>query len=627
MNKFFQRAVLIVISSAGMTGLRAAETFDSKQLPFDRLSALLDQATFRAVSPNDLDLSRAQLLRSLDEVPGWIEWDDRELAETKELSEALLAGSDEMRPRIEYVIIELLQRDEPPYGEAKLVRLRQQLRRHLQLIDDSQRFDLPAVFQRVKIAMRDALNRYEQTGNTLQRHRLVTGIRWFECHDQANEFVLAAKQALSFPNLEIRVPAHLVRRLTTQSTQEYEPVARVTDGIASRGSGLLSVSGFLEPVFSTNGGRLSAQLGGEALTSVKNSRDRIQFRSSTRTQINATALIAFDSFGFMTVGWPQVCAVTDLRNCRASVDRLLGKRIIGCLANRAIARKTPEAECAISRELAERVESALKTQLDERVSTANQFLRDRVWPRVRRLDLEPRELAIQSTSDGLRLAVTEDNQCGLAADRPCPFPTEGAGYAALHESLATDLLNIFYVRSKDGPAAWNRDAFAAAGDLPVQLFGDATPPGKVGVRLNLDFPRPFRVDFSTNRVSFTIRAKSIELQDVVAPFSETTFSAHDLTLGYCVSLKSNATFQFRLLGKPKVSKHGLPHGEVDQRLVEAIQNELFAGLLSEFQVDSERLIGDNAWPLQIDRVLVDQGWILACLAAKPSADGRLPGGQ
>ena len=65
--------------------------------------------------------------------------------------------------------------------------------------------------------------------------------------------------------------------------------------------------------------------------------------------------------------------------------------------------------------------------------------------------MEPRQLSIQTTLEALKITGIEDQQCGLGAPAPRSWQVNGLGVAALHETFATDLLNVIYVRRKGPP--------------------------------------------------------------------------------------------------------------------------------------------------------------------------------
>ena len=99
-----------------------------------------------------------------------------------------------------------------------------------------------------------------------------------EQHRLAVEFVRAAKRELSFPNLEIHLPAAFVRTLSTTTTERTELLNRFSDGISTHSTVHLQARGYLEPADADDRGTLALRFHGQTQLSAINVRDRICFR-------------------------------------------------------------------------------------------------------------------------------------------------------------------------------------------------------------------------------------------------------------------------------------------------------------------------------------------------------------
>lgn len=578
---------------------------------FEALSKALEQSYFTAVSTQDLDVSRSNVLVALSEVSADFtpnEWKDVEgYLRTKDVSIAIQTNAANVEDWL-VILSEKVNSDSKPNEKPKLLRLRAVLRRHLQLLDDSRKGnEIESRFNLAIQTFRDALHRFEKSGSTAEHDRISTEIRWCVEHSFAGDFVRLAKLELSNPNLEIYLPADFIRIASTQRMDKTETINRNSDGIETRGSGDFRAKGFLEPASCGNSGALIMRLQGDAKFSAVNTRKKIQFRSFATTNIFGCARITINDLGLMTTTSPEISATTNVINCEASVDLFVGKRLIGRVADRAIAKKTPEIEDTLTREIADRLKDELRNQLGELIGKANTFTNGTLWPMARRLELAPRRLSIQTTIEEMRLTATEDTVCGLAAPFPFKRTAERSCVAALHQSFATDLLNSTFVR-QSRPESLNANSLQHLNDsMPIRLFREAKLRDEGALLLILDFPRPFVITFHDEVASLTMRAKELRLLDKSHP-------PHDVTISYRIAKRSDGGMQFTLEGHPTIAPVGGLGSKANPELVEAVQNDLFGDLLPTFYVSADKLgMSDFPIKIRISGVLASQGWLALSL--------------
>ena len=640
MTRIVPTILAITYSTSLISGLHAQQPVD-----LTRLESLLDEASFVAVSDKDITDSRASLLMALGDVPiaAEVKSEDWENLRTESVSQALTAKSEHIQEHLA-ILLDKLNQVGLPHENPKLLKLRSLVTRHLMRINDhAKRNEIEATFVRTRIEMLDALGAFERSGSSFQYRRLASGIQWFDDHELASQFVQATKRKLSIANLEIRLPAPLVRRATKTPLEKNEPINRNADGTITRGTVELRANGFLEPGVSSGNGALVMRIQGNANWSLFNRRGEIQFSSYANTYFSAGARITLDSKGLMKVSGvqPQVGACTHLRNCRATVKGawLFGP-LIGHIADRTIAHKTPAIAGALSCEVVNRLRTEFEEKLQEVRGQANSFVRKQFIRKAHQLDLYPSEFSVQTTNEELRLTAIMDAQGGLAAPRPCAAPADGSGYASLHESLATDFLNAAYTRRTGTQKTLNANVIEQLNNyLKGDFLADApsflsvatdvpkfTVPDEPSLKLKLDFPRPFAVAFDQNEVRLTIRAADIVLE------GSSHHIDYDVTVAYRVSqANSGGDFKFDLQeemkGKSLVSKRD---GKVDDskdkpELEAAIRAELIAGLPVAFTVKTA-VFSDGDFPLalQIGNFECQDGWLVISVGGpKPKAD-KLP---
>jgi hypothetical protein len=584
---------------------------------------LLDQSTFVEFADHDVASARAALLQALASAPVGVTPDDWQYLKPEQVSRAIESNSANMGVYLDNLIAKFSQ-DVVPYENPALLELRR-MTRHYQVLLENQRNrnEIREAFESSRRELGDALARFERTGSLADHERIALQVHWLERHEQAVDVVRAAREDLSFPNLVFRLPADLLRKVTLQQTPpEAEAINRNSDGIQTVGTMEVRGQWYLEPTPAVGGGLLTMQFQGEVRFSAGNTRRRIQFSNSGLSQVAAVARIAIDDRPYVSAEVLDVGAATGMTNGKATVDQCLFRRPIGLVADRAIARKTPEVEAGLSREVSDGARTKLKTQLDEMTAKANDYVNNVIFSRARRLDLTPR-VGVWTTEAGLQLGLTEDVQCGLAAPGPALVPPDDTGSVSLHQSLATDLLNILYVRRKR-PREIDVNTLQILNEqlhdsLPNGPLLDAKVRDREDVKLviELEFPEPFHVAFHAGLFALTLRARELRLVDDVLP-------AHDLTIEYRVSAGTGGVIQFQKNGDPHVSPRGETR-EADRKVVDAVRNELLSNLSPAFSVDAGKLLGASLpLPMSLRGLTAERGWLVGSVGHRDDVSSPSP---
>jgi hypothetical protein len=588
---------------------------------FARVAAALDQSTFVAFSDEEVAASRANLLQALSNAPVGVPAVDWLSLEPNDVSRAIEVNADDVNRFLDRLIAKLIQ-DRTPFEHQGLLELRQHARHYNVVLENQRnRGEVKQSFDRARKTAGEALTRYEQTRSPVDFEQIAAEVRWCQRHEQAAEFVKTTKEELSLPNLEFCLPAELVRTASRQqATLQTEAVNRDADGIQTIGTMDVWGQWYLEPAAAYGGGILTVQFQGGVRFSATNTRRRIQFATCGYSQVAAVAQVAIDNQPFVTTSVLDANAATGLQNGPVTVNQCLFARPIARLADRLIARKTPEIESALSQEVANAARAKLATQLEELAAKANAFVRDDFVPKARRLDL-PTRVSVSTTQHELRFHLTEDEQCGLAADAPCPSPPDGLNFGAIHQTLMTDLMNAAYVR-QNHPQNLDVNALQVLNEVmhktvPFGPFREVAVRNRndVSLSLELDFPRPFLVSFQRGHFGLTFRARQLRLR------GEPVYPAHDVTLDYRLSVQTDGAVHFEKVGDPRV----IPREggrDAPSELVAAVRNELFADLRPAFTVEPGRFFS-GGWPLPLGvrAFTVDQGWLAGSL------EFRLPGGR
>ena len=171
--------LMVLLLWPGLVGNLAAHE------PFDRLQALLEQATFTAVTDEDVASSRQSLRSRCRPNRETYRPMTGSSCVPRRLRRLCQADEPDMRARLEN-LVQKLSLVAPPFDDPQLLELRRLSRVHLRLLADGQDDGLEALFGRVKAALRDALTRYQQSGSPRQHRRFgdrdpVAGRPWPSC--------------------------------------------------------------------------------------------------------------------------------------------------------------------------------------------------------------------------------------------------------------------------------------------------------------------------------------------------------------------------------------------------------------------------------------------------------------
>lgn len=577
----------------------------------------LEQSRFRHISAFELQESKSRLLNSLRQTPSDVSvYDWSKLRD--ETTIAILNDENAVR-RLEFLIERLRESD--PAERAGLLGLYDAARTHLALttflnpsLHSSK--ELQTEFAARKRMATEVLLQYSGKGQSeFLYDRLAEAVRWFEEHQQAPEFVEVVRRRFSHPNLEVKISASMLANLTSQDLQQTTPIEQTSNGLQIRGTSQSSGTGYLAPVHDSGFGELVMKFQGRTGFRMTSSMRKVRFGSSAATQTNAETTIKIGELLSLSASPTKACACTELCNSEATVCRRVGRRLIGGIVDRVITKKTPEFERELSQQVATRVREELDKEIAELLTQANAFFRDRIWLQAKWLDMFPRAVGSKTSSDRLELSVLVDSASGLAA--PNYSAIDKSDCVSLHESLASSLLNALYVQFRPRlPRTLNRDVIERWDERLPKMFRQGESPGKVWVDLELDFPRPFELNFDQNRVCLTLRAKRILLDDEEDSPIQVPF---DVTISYRVSVEPDGVFRFDLAHKPQVQPRNLAPAEDRKKLVQAaVLQEFLYGLQPSFVMDVNDFVDSSELPVSLQRIESARGWL--AIQLMPNAD-------
>ncbi|MEO1525728.1 MAG: hypothetical protein AAFX06_09840 [Planctomycetota bacterium] len=549
------------------------------------------------------------------------------LEEWQELRASKLKAIHEDRQvfrRVEFLIEKLRESDWD--SRSSMVRLFMVAKQHLALLDqkaqqEEELDELVSEFDRVANLVQRTLDDHRSHMITNAEHRRLRDlVQWLEDHKQAPSLVRLAQQRFSHPNVEVSLSAQMLAALTKQELQKDEPIDRNSDGLTIRGTSRSTGNGFLVPVSDSGRGSLVMRFSGQTDFQMQSAMRRIRFGSSAVTSLNAATRISIADFLTLYAGPTSVCATTNLCNSDATVCRKLGKRLIGRIADRTIAKKTPEFEEELSNEVATRVREELDKEIAGVLSSANSTVSDVLNVRAAWIGMPPRGIQTGTTNERIGLRLLVDALGGLAAPRPCQ--RRDSDRISVHWTLASSFLNAMYTDYRPRlPRTLNRDMIESWDERLPRLFKEDASPRNVWVDLELDYPRPFSLDFDGNKLSLILRARRILLDDEEETPQQVPY---DLAIPYVTEVGPTGTVKFLLAGEPTVEPRDIMPEQDRMRAVrEAVLGEFLYGLNPSFEVDPAALAGDSKLPITIRSIESSEGWLSVRFGANVTSNASL----
>ena len=268
---------------------------------------------------------------------------------------------------------------------------------------------------------------------------LLSDLEWLESYGQLPEIGQRLRSRFAQPNLQMRISAGLIARATTNRRQQTDPVGMCFYGSWVQGSstGDVGAVGRLRP--GSGMAVIDLDVSGTAVANTVGIKRRVQVFSRGDVNMAAQKRLFFD--GFQITSQPTIAsACSTNRTCGVSVNRLIGRRLIGRLARRRAQKLKPCAEQLSNCQAREKLVRQLDSQTDQLVSKANQQLAD-LRRRLEAQNLFPDTLSVNSTDAAMQLVASLASGGKFTAPNAAPaIPQSPDVLVQLHQSVINNLL-------------------------------------------------------------------------------------------------------------------------------------------------------------------------------------------
>lgn len=425
-----------------------------------------------------------------------------------------------------------------------------------------------------------ALQGQVQQSTVAQLASLQENLNWLEMTDRLPDVRQQLKDRFGEPNFGVRVSSELVGRALSNTASRITPVGLCFCGSWVSGSSRSNVAYQAHLLPSAHSAMVEIQVAGTSFSQTVARQRRVSVYAHGHTLLTATKQLIWDG---RLIDDTPACADASTRQqiCGASVDRLVGQRLIGRFALRKANRLRPCAEqvsdCQARTQLAEQMDR----QAVDMLRKANQRLQD-LEGTLREQRLYPDTLHVSSSTEAMFLQAKLLCSGMLAATGPPPAVPEASDVLVqVHESVVNNLMadrirgvkvdnETIVDRMKQmglsvppelaGAAAGNRDSSPSDG-AAIPLNPPANQPAPTGQdaqgnedepwSMQFDRTQPIAVEFRNGTINITVRGFN--------------FTRGDQQINETIEL--TATYQF--VFSPQRGLRVRRTGEVDIRFVGA----------------------------------------------------------
>ncbi|RMF38235.1 MAG: hypothetical protein D6753_16085 [Planctomycetota bacterium] len=264
-------------------------------------------------------------------------------------------------------------------------------------------------------------------------------------HDPRHRAVAAAiNDYYRNANLRICLTRDFLQRFLPEESQEFRPVRRFVLGADTRGNSVVRTHIDLQFIPDDSAWNLDVAVRGRVDAATRSSKGPAVFFNDSQADIETHRYVRFGPQGYQITNHPtQVTARETLRNLRTDFDGLplLGEFV------RAIAREQFDQQRHVARRLTQRMiaretDAELDARIHDELADMERDLQDKIIGPLRRLNLDPMIVAMDTTADRLtaRYRVADAAQMAAASPRP-RAPSEALVSLQLHESAINNAID------------------------------------------------------------------------------------------------------------------------------------------------------------------------------------------
>lgn len=310
-------------------------------------------------------------------------------------------------------------------------------------------------------------------------------------------------------NVRVALSGALINRMLPKNQRQYEPVEDVILGAKVSGDSLTNSRVRMVLLPDRRRWRIGLEARGEVASSTASSKGPATFYQDGRSSFRARKLLTVDRRGIrMSDAEAEANANNSLSDFETDFD---GIPLLSNLA-RAIAQSQYEdAQPAARQEVESKIINRATTQLDrevaERLQNAKRDLQVKLIDPLRKLDLDPTAVDMETTDDRLIARYRIAGRDHLSAHTPRPqAPGDSVLSVQLHETALNNVLDHLELQGrkyelrelfKEMTSRFNREPVPVPDDLPEDVY------------VTFADEDPVRIDCEDGRVRLTISLKEL----------------------------------------------------------------------------------------------------------------------
>ena len=337
-------------------------------------------------------------------------------------------------------------------------------------------------------------------------HELAQTVSYLHHGNQAPEVVSAVRNKFASPNVRVLATAPFLQRQLSRPVHETNPVNELILGTTIRGNSVLQGSITPQLLSNPNNATVRLNLNADFASNNLGFNRSVVVHTQGSAQIAASESVALLDSGLIPLGDTGVDA--DLQTVINSIEHRL--RIVRKIAAKQAAKQKPQADAIGESRLENRIRTQFHEQLSSQLSQANVRLASAGEPVISRLGVAKPYRSSWSDPEQLSLQWHVRSGTQLAADGPCPLPTDSQGITfQIHQSAIANALD---------PILAGRILRSTEIDRYLAQFGDVA---KGVQRREEDGPwaltfqgfQPVEIHFDDSLVRFRVRTQNLEGTD------------------------------------------------------------------------------------------------------------------
>jgi hypothetical protein len=421
---------------------------------------------------------------------------------------------------------------------------------------------------------------------------------------QAEKLRGAVRQQYNHPNVVLRLPEQLLKRMRNEPIEVDFPVNDFIGGAAVRGTSHLSATRSMSLVPSTSHLKIRTEIVGTSYSTTTATKDRVTVNTAGDLRFNSTAEIYFDRKGFALAPF-KTNAELRTRITRVNSDYFLRRR-------RAAGVREAYARRESDRRQAERnaitgLSAEFDKQLAKSIAGLQNDYREQFYRPLVRLDQVPDMMRFRTEAGAATMEMLFADSTQLGVRRPADLSGDSEWMRGfIHQSAINNFATILSGQTEELDVALRR--FLSAGD-PV---ADQQPER---VRITFADRRPLRVAFQDDEMTLALSGKAYE-------YRKQRYSGMDIKLRYRLET-SGATPEFVLLESPEVLMPMRSDGRRQRGGVRSITLRRILTNVLERDVPKSIVLDKVPLPqpanflgeFALERVRINDGWLT--LDARP----------